>query len=180
MTGAYFFEDNNLDVFCVFDWKQTTLSWGKNLEDTMYENQDHILPEFRIKKYLEPEEFWSSDEPREFRVAHSKYAERKRFVTWLRKELESEESFNEILDKKFGKVELYEDPDNLQPQVERKPAVYEYNQQYILGPNSQPYITFPDIYPPKAISKDDPEAEMFDPKFYVKQKALRELQRSES
>lgn len=36
-TGSYVFEDENLDMFILIDYKQTTESWGPNYEDEFYE-----------------------------------------------------------------------------------------------------------------------------------------------
>jgi hypothetical protein len=37
MTGCFTFEDENLDTFLLFDFKQTTLSWGPNYNEEFYE-----------------------------------------------------------------------------------------------------------------------------------------------
>jgi hypothetical protein len=37
MTGTYYFEDENLDVFVLFDFKQTTIQHGINYTDDFYE-----------------------------------------------------------------------------------------------------------------------------------------------
>lgn len=36
-SGEYDFEDNNLDLFNIYDYKQTTFYWGLNREDEYYE-----------------------------------------------------------------------------------------------------------------------------------------------
>jgi hypothetical protein len=36
ITGLYYFEDENLDIFLLCDFKQTTDTWGENLPDEYY------------------------------------------------------------------------------------------------------------------------------------------------
>lgn len=36
MTGVYYFEDENLDLFLIFDYKQTTQQHGPNYSDEFY------------------------------------------------------------------------------------------------------------------------------------------------
>ena len=42
-TGEYDFEDNNLDIFNLADYKKTDFYWGLNREDEYY-GKDHKLP----------------------------------------------------------------------------------------------------------------------------------------
>ena len=179
MTGCYFFEDCNLDSFILFDWKQTTLTWGENLPDEEYKNQDHIMPLHRIRKFPSQEEFWASNEHQEFRYNFSKYAERRKFLRWILKEVDAEEvnDINDELDQKYGKFETYESLQRIGKEEIKTPTIYEYSQEYITG-KAVTSTSYPRIFPPKAIFIDDPEAELFDSKFYIKQKALKGLQRS--
>lgn len=41
-SGQYSFEDNNLDMFCLFDYKQTDLYHGFNREDEFYETDSNL------------------------------------------------------------------------------------------------------------------------------------------
>ena len=36
-TGEFDFEDNNLDIFNICDYKKTDFYWGQNREDEYYE-----------------------------------------------------------------------------------------------------------------------------------------------
>ena len=181
MTGCYIFEDSNLDSFILFDWKQTTLTWGENLPDEEYENQENIMPLHRIRKFPTIDEFWASDVHQEFRYNFTKYAERRKFLKWILNEVDAEEvkDLNDELDKKFGKLDTYETLAKVGREEMKTPSIYEYSQEYITGKPSTS-TGFPRIFPPKAISIDDPEAELFDSKFYIKQKALKGLQRTSS
>jgi len=42
VTGTYNFEDNNLDVFTIFDFKVTTCYWGMNREPEYYDNAKNL------------------------------------------------------------------------------------------------------------------------------------------
>ena len=181
MTGSYYFQDTNLDVFVLFDWQQTTKTWGPNMKDEDYiKQEENTIPSHRRIKFLTPEEFWNSEEPQEFKFNFTKLAERRKFYYWLLREVDAEEvtDINELLDKKFGKINLYQNYESPVPSENRKPVVYEYSQEFVTG-KENPKIHFPKIYPPKAISLNDPDAELFDNKFYIKQKALKGLQRTE-
>lgn len=179
MTGCYFFEDSNLDSFILFDWKQTTITWGKNLPDSEYDNQENIMPLHRIRKFPSLEEFWSSNEHQEFRYNFSRYAERRKFLKWILKEVDGEEvnSLEKELNDKFGVIDKYESLTKVGRTENRVPSIYEYSQEYITGKQTSSF-NFPRIFPPKAISLNEPGAELFDNNFYVKQKALQGLQRS--
>lgn len=179
MTGCYFFQDSNLDVFILFDWQQTTKTWGSNLPDEKYIKQnENTLPIHRKIKFPTVDEFWELEEPQLFKFNFSKLAERRKFYYWLIKELEGDIiDINEELDKKFGKINLYDNYDIEYKIKEKSPAIYEYSQEYVTG-KKNPYISFPEIYPPKAINLNDPDADLFDNKFYLKQKALKGLERT--
>jgi len=179
MTGTYFFQDSNLDVFVLFDWQQTTKTWGVNLSDELYlKQEENTLPLHRKIKFPTPDEFWKLEEPQLFKFNFSKIAERRKFYYWLINELQGEVvDINEELDKIFGKINLYENYDKEFKSSERKPAIYEFSQEYVTG-KKNPFISFPDIYPPKAISLNNPDSDLFDNKFYLKQKALKGLERT--
>lgn len=52
-TGEFNFEDNNLDCFCLFDYKQTDLYHGMNREDDFYTADKNMKksPRFRKRKW---------------------------------------------------------------------------------------------------------------------------------
>lgn len=68
-TGEYDFEDNNLDVFNLCDYRQTTYYYGMNREDEYYDKYASKAPHKRRKKWPSIEEFWKSTEPKEFRLS---------------------------------------------------------------------------------------------------------------
>jgi hypothetical protein len=70
-TGQYSFEDNNLDMFCLFDYKQTDFYHGHNREDEFYETASNLKKQMhkRRQKYPSIKEFWESTEPQEFKLS---------------------------------------------------------------------------------------------------------------
>lgn len=80
-TREYHFEDSNLDMFLVYDYKSTTAFWGDN--DPKRPNQDHLAPKRRKLDHLTPEEFWESEEPHSFRVNSTQYADKIKFKLWF-------------------------------------------------------------------------------------------------
>lgn len=60
-TGEYDFEDNNLDVFNIADYKKTDFYWGLNREDEYYEQDLGLPPHKRRRKWPTIKEFWESD-----------------------------------------------------------------------------------------------------------------------
>lgn len=69
-TGEYNFEDNNLDCYRLFEYKQTDHYHGLNREDEYYQSQRNLKRPFHKRKRKRPtvQEFWHSDEPFEFRL----------------------------------------------------------------------------------------------------------------
>ncbi len=67
-SGEYDFEDNNLDLFNIAEYRQTQLYWGYNREDEYYEKELSKRPHKRQKKWPTIEEFWTCTEPREFKM----------------------------------------------------------------------------------------------------------------
>lgn len=118
-TGTYFFEDSNFDVFIIYDYKQTTEYHGHNLDDEEYENQQHLKPVFRSKRWPTYPEFWASKEKYEFIITFSQYADKKKFKNWVRLEVaryrESAVSKEEELVKKFGDFDVYDDFKKVRP-----------------------------------------------------------------
>lgn len=72
-SGEYHFEDNNLDVFNICDYKQTDFYWGMNRPegDAYYESKENLSkpPHKRDRKWPSVQEFWESTEPKEFRLS---------------------------------------------------------------------------------------------------------------
>jgi hypothetical protein len=89
ISGCYYFEDNNLDVFMLYEYRSTTMSYGENFPDELLQKQEElrIYPRRRYVKLPSRKEFWSSEEPRDFRIIFSPYAEWKKFTTMLMKEV---------------------------------------------------------------------------------------------
>lgn len=90
-TGQYTFEDNNLDMYCLFDYKQTDFYYGINREDEYYTTNKNLkLPlHARKQKYPTIQEFWESTEPRTFKLAADDQADWRKFRRWLRIQLKS-------------------------------------------------------------------------------------------
>jgi hypothetical protein len=68
-TGEYDFEDNNLDIFNIADYRKTTFYWGWNDEDSYYEKDLALPPHKRRRKWPSIKEFWTSMEPAEFKLS---------------------------------------------------------------------------------------------------------------
>jgi len=88
-TGQYEFEDTNLDLFRILDYKQTTLYHGLNREESFYLNTKNIRkPDHkRNKPWPSVEEFWNCEEPKEFRLLCTEQADWRKFKRWFNKHL---------------------------------------------------------------------------------------------
>ena len=64
-TGLFDFEDSNLDLYRLVDYKKTTWYHGLNREDEFYLKTKNLKkPEHKRKrKWPTPDEFWASEEP---------------------------------------------------------------------------------------------------------------------
>lgn len=91
VSGAYHFEDSNLDCFTIHDFKQTTLYHGPNREDEYYEKQLKKPPHKRDKRWPTVEEFWTSTEPIDFRLHCSTLADWIKFRIWIRRTVQEAE-----------------------------------------------------------------------------------------
>lgn len=102
VTGIFHFEDNNLDVFSMYDFKATQAYWGMNREDDYYDNDKNWRRPPHKRKLRRPtvEEFWASSEPFKFRIATDPHVDLIGFRRWMRKQLDSitpeTKSFSEI------------------------------------------------------------------------------------
>ena len=88
-TGHYYFQDNDLNVYLLFDYKQTTMTYGENLSDDLLKSQTEkeINPKYHILKSLTKEEFWNSDEERSFKILFTPYSNWRKFAAWLKIEV---------------------------------------------------------------------------------------------
>lgn len=106
-TGQYTFEDTNLDMYCLFDYKQTDFYHGINREDEYYLTEKNLrLPlHQRKRKFPTIQEFWESTEPRTFKLAADDQADWRKFRKWLRVILKNmkpeDKSFFEANNPKF-------------------------------------------------------------------------------
>lgn len=112
-TGEFNFEDNNLDCYKLFDYKQTIVYRGLNREDDYYLNAKNMRRPLHRRKKPWPtvEEFWTSTEPKEFKLTADEYADKRRFRRWfnamLRQGVEAEQSAEErILAKYASKIDI--------------------------------------------------------------------------
>ena len=85
-TGEFNFEDNNLDCYKVFDYKQTDFYHGLNREDDYYTSPRNLRKPFhkRKRKWPTVEEFWNSEEPFEFKLTADEKSDVRRFKRWFR------------------------------------------------------------------------------------------------
>jgi hypothetical protein len=88
-SGCYDFEDSNLDLFRIYDYKKTTLYHGLNREDEFYLTEKNMRKPLhkRVRKWPSIQEFWDSNDPVEFRLLCSQHAQWRKFRRWLRKHL---------------------------------------------------------------------------------------------
>lgn len=82
-TREYDFEDINLDLFLIYDHRQTQAYWGPNKEGYDYKNQQNIVPRKRIKPHLTEEQFWESEERQELRIECTRYADWRKFKLFI-------------------------------------------------------------------------------------------------
>lgn len=88
-TGEYNFEDNDLDCFKIYDYKQTIHYHGLNREDEYYNKPRNLAKPHhkRKRKWPTVEEFWALEEPVEFKFAADPYADHRKFKRWLKAQL---------------------------------------------------------------------------------------------
>lgn len=113
-TGEFNFEDNNLDCYKIYDYKQTDNYRGLNREPEYYQTPKNLKRPIHKRKRAWPSvgEFWELTEPIEFKVACDEFADFRRFRRWfkaaMKAGLESEMSAEErILAKYAGKIDIY-------------------------------------------------------------------------
>lgn len=85
-TGEFNFEDNNLDCFKLYDYKQTVMFRGLNREAEYYTNAKNMRRPIHKRKRMWPnvDEFWDLTEPVEFKLTADEYADVRRFKRWFR------------------------------------------------------------------------------------------------
>lgn len=85
MSGIFDFEDSNLDLYRVFDYKKTDLYHGLPREESFYTTESNMRRHEKTRKRVWPtqEEFWELQTPVEFRVICSPKAEWRKFRKWL-------------------------------------------------------------------------------------------------
>lgn len=118
-TGIYEFSDSNLDTFWIYDY--------------------HLQIEFLTSNKKTSEwinDFWSSEEPAVFRVSHTTYAERMKFMNYVKQHIAKVKSgevktYDEIAEEKLGKIEWYDDYDATYEHDMRRPPVYRYHRNEI-------------------------------------------------
>jgi hypothetical protein len=108
-TGEYDFEDSNLDVYNIYDYKKTDFYHGINREDEYYERKYRQKKFKRVQKWPTIQEFWESQEPHEFKVECTSQADMRKFKVWLRlimREVASDsnyEPFDKMIENKYTK-----------------------------------------------------------------------------
>ena len=101
------FEDNNLDMYHLFDYKQTDVYHGLNREDEYYHNPKNLRKPFhkRKRKWPTVKEFWESTDPMLFKLVADDYADVRKFKRWLliqlRKAGSMTQSFDDMVLEKY-------------------------------------------------------------------------------
>lgn len=133
-TGEYHFEDNNLDLYKLFDYKQTDLYHGYNRDDEYYTSAKNMRkPHHRRKrKWPTVDEFWELEEPVIFKLAADSNTDLRRFKRWFRAQLkvsaENEQSFEDkILEKYRDKIDLCDGKWEEKGVINTDMAVYKLN-----------------------------------------------------
>lgn len=142
-SGVYHFEDNNLDLFQILDYKKTQLYHGLPREDEYYTNARNLKRQAhkRIKKWPTLEEFWFSEEPQQFRVLCSDHADHRKFKRWLTKHLQqiegSEFDFDKEANDKFYwvKDEICLGDYDKKGVLNQEMAIYKWDNQMFMTPD---------------------------------------------
>ena len=89
MTGHYDFEDTNLDLYRIFDYKQTEFYHGLPREESFYNTAANISRPEKKRKRVWPtvEDFWNLETPIKFRVLCNDKADWRKFRKWLTRHL---------------------------------------------------------------------------------------------
>ena len=139
-TGQISFEDNNLDCYCIFDYKKTDHYHGLNRDDEFYETPRNLRKPLHKRKVKYPtvEEFWTSEEPKEFRLVADDQADWKKFRRWVRREIANREKLGGEIDAeveaKYGaEVNICTGNWETKARMETDPACFKYDYTYHLS-----------------------------------------------
>ena len=85
-TGTYDFEDTNLDLYRLIDYKQTDFYHGPSREDEFYLTEKNMKKPLhkRTRKWPTIDEFWACEDPKPFRLIASEAADYRKFRRWIR------------------------------------------------------------------------------------------------
>ena len=133
-TGEYNFEDNNLDCYKLYDYKQTDLYHGLNREEEWYTSPKNMAKPLKKRKVKYPsvDEFWNSTEPVEFKLAADEQADLRRFKRWFRSQFktlaDTEDTFEERILKKWAdKIDLCDGDWNKKGVINEEMAVHKFD-----------------------------------------------------
>jgi hypothetical protein len=134
-TREYYFEDDSLSQYVLYDFRETTQYHGANLQDYDYDSQLHIEPRKRKTKYPSLQEFWAQDEV-ELRCAATPHAEYMKFKAWLTRRLEAyrhrPHGFDEEVDQALGNLNGYNSYRKYD--ILTQPAIYAYTSKDLFSP----------------------------------------------
>lgn len=139
-SGEYDFEDNNLDAFNLYDYKQTTFYWGLNRDDEFYDRDLKLPPHKRRRKYPSIKEFWESTEPKEFKLICGDQADIKKFIIWLKKVLKEipnkqGDHDSDAAAKYSGEIDICLGNYNDRGKVNRDIAIFNWNYSFFMSPD---------------------------------------------
>ena len=140
-TGEYDFEDANLDIFNVCDYKKTDFYHGFNREDEYYEKELRKPPHKRRRKYPSIREFWESMEPVEFKIYSGDQADWRKFKVWLKKTVMESVNrkipFDQEIQERFGhEVDIcVGDNYDLKGKVNTEMAIFKWDNTYFMTPD---------------------------------------------
>lgn len=142
VTGKYEFEDSNLDLYTLHEYKQTSLYHGLNREDEFYNSAKNLKKPIsrRCKPWPDVDEFWKSEKPVEFRLLASHLADHRKFKRWLVNHLRKIEGSNfdfdaESLARHQDTLDIcLGDYDKIE-KVNTDMAVYKWTNQYFMSPD---------------------------------------------
>ena len=143
-TGCYEFEDSNLDLFRIYDWKTTIIYHGLNrLDEDYYFNEKNMKKPEHKRKKPQPlyEEFWASNEPHNFKVLGDKRSQYQKFRKWLRRHLrkiEEDPSFDYdkiVMEKWEDKMDICLGDYNEKGVINTEMAVYKWTNQIFMTPD---------------------------------------------
>lgn len=89
VTGIFHFEDTNLDMYALHDYKETDIYHGLDRDDAHYNTVSNMKkPERkRVRKWPGVTQFWDKETPIRFRLLAGQQADWRTFKRWLFKHL---------------------------------------------------------------------------------------------